>query len=146
MLLRWKGALAEIQSYAEIPRAKKFLAIKEISEVMQDAIGACDHVERIQPHWELKNLQEKDFEEMSMLATIETFRIRFPNGAAKDKPLTLYECRTLHRMLRENMASNIGAQSDNSLMQVLSRPYALGQAVSIGTASNGSLRLAHPRR
>ena len=45
-------------------------------------------------------------------------------------------------MLRENVASNIGSQSDNSLEQALSRPYALGQAVSIGTASNGSLRLA----
>jgi hypothetical protein len=142
MLLRWKGALAEMQSYAEIPRTKRFLAIRKISEVMQDTIGACDHVERIQPHWELANVQEKGFEEMCMRATIETFRIRFANGTAKYKPLTLYECRTLHRMLHENMAINIEAPSNDPLKQALSHSYALGQAVSIGSASNGGLRLA----
>jgi hypothetical protein len=142
MLLRWAGALAEMHSYAALSREMRSLALDQMAQIMQDSIEACMYVKRVEPHREIENDKDSLVEGICTRATVETFSVHLPNQANEDSLLTLYECRKLHRMLRDDIAKDFGTGLDNSKLQVLSRPFALGQAVSLGSPNNGALRLA----
>ncbi|GAB0116913.1 hypothetical protein [Acidisoma sp. 7E03] len=130
LMMRWQAALAEMQAFAEMPRAHRRAVLHRFVGHVEACIAQTPGLTSV-----TQEETERDPEEWDLTATIRSFVLATPAGAAgstaADRFLQLSDARKVYFWLNADLAPALQDRVAPEELSTLSRRCHIGQPVAV---------------